>query len=121
MVYILVTLKDLHSNCNPDKLQYADTIIQIIKDHPVSLYQHAWESDSHKVLHLHVIFKSKTRYIDFRPYMKAGHMLDFQILPTTMDLNRASKYLQKAPLNDYEIEQLQYERQIEYISDYPFI
>lgn len=119
MVSILVTMKYLQHHANPTKLDYTKVLADLIQWSNVYPLRHAWETDSKKVLHLHVLMVTLDKGREYiRPEAlkeirnKYKISLDVRLLRTKKDSRNVLDYLEKQDLNDYEVEQNSIEREI---------
>jgi len=112
-----VTIKDLRHRCNPCKLDYDLMLLQILKKYPSTvILEHCFESDTHNVLHLHMLINS--RYINFNDIRRTFNMsVDFKEVKSPADFVRISLYMKKQNLSPDECAQINYKRtrDLEYI------
>jgi len=112
----LVTIKDLHNDANPTRLDYVPVVHDMLRgDNRSVIHQYAWETDSRGVLHLHLIFSGNCSFTKLRK--KHDFSIDFAKI--THNEQRVKDYLNKQNLNQYECEQCNIRREIQ--SRYPYI
>lgn len=114
-----MTMKYLQHEVNPSKYDYIKILSKIVLDNNIYPLRHAWETDSKKVLHLHVLLKGnpikKEKMKKYREDYNCS--LHVRRVIGMLDKQRILEYLDKQDLDDYEVEQNKIERDIR-TSDY---
>lgn len=112
-----VTIKDVHNDCNPTLEDYAECVKDIYTLNKATVQEWAYETDSHNVLHLHLIVIGKCNFLQLRK--RHPFSIHFFKIRRDIDERRCQNYIAKQNLNPYEIDQNNYIRHCSLY--YPFI